>query len=373
MKNYRFLILVLLLVFGMAANAFAINDGTRYFAYVTDYFLNQISIFNINPYTGVLSPTANPVHTKPTPFSITATSNGKFIYVANSTSNCVSGYAANAVSGALTPISGSPYAAGPSPVSVVLDPSGKFLYAANEGNGSGYAGSVSAYSVNPSTGKLTPVSGSPYPAGKNPYAVAVSPSGKFLYIVNSFDNNISGYAINPSNGKLTSIANSPFPSGGKIPTAIAVSGSFCYVANQSSNNVAAFIINATTGALSPVGGSPFTSGTAPVSLIADSSGKHLYVVNHGKGDGNDSTIAQYSINSMTGALLIVIGGTHHTGTSSHQAVFGLNEKFVYVANHGSANISAFSVHPQTGALSEISGSPFTGLQFISITTVKTSF
>jgi 6-phosphogluconolactonase len=47
---------------------------------------------------------------------------GKFAYVANSGSNSndVSGYAINAKNGALTPVKGSPFAAGYGPIGVAI-------------------------------------------------------------------------------------------------------------------------------------------------------------------------------------------------------------------------------------------------------------
>ena len=57
---------------------------------------------------------------------------GQFAYVANQFSNDVSGHTINATTGTLTPIPGSPFAAGVFPVSVAVDPApGKFTYVAN--------------------------------------------------------------------------------------------------------------------------------------------------------------------------------------------------------------------------------------------------
>src|SRR5438445_382097 len=98
----------------------------------------------------------------------------KFAYVANNTGNNVSAYTIDATTGALTPISGSPFAAGLAPHGVAVDPSGKFAYVTN-GNGN----NVSAYTIAATIGALTPVSGSPFAAGSVPRGVAVAPSGKF--------------------------------------------------------------------------------------------------------------------------------------------------------------------------------------------------
>jgi 6-phosphogluconolactonase len=44
----------------------------------------------------------------------------KFVYVANKGSNTVSGYSITATTGVLTPIAGSPFAAGSSPTSLAI-------------------------------------------------------------------------------------------------------------------------------------------------------------------------------------------------------------------------------------------------------------
>jgi 6-phosphogluconolactonase len=42
---------------------------------------------------------------------------------------------------------------------------------------------------------LTPVTGSPFAAGHNPVSVAVEPTGKYPYVANGNDNNVSAYSI----------------------------------------------------------------------------------------------------------------------------------------------------------------------------------
>jgi DNA-binding beta-propeller fold protein YncE len=96
-----------------------------------------------------------------------------------------------------------------------VDPCGKFAYVANFGGG------VSGYTINPTTGALTPIAGSPFAAGNGPNIVAVDPSGKFAYVTNFSGNNVSGYTIDPSTGALTAIAGSPFAAGGE-PFSVAI-------------------------------------------------------------------------------------------------------------------------------------------------------
>jgi len=66
----------------------------------------------------------------------------------------------------LTTIEGSPFTAGTGPWGIVADPSGKYLYVANYSSDN-----VSAYSINSSTGALTTIEGSPFTAGRRPNAL----------------------------------------------------------------------------------------------------------------------------------------------------------------------------------------------------------
>jgi DNA-binding beta-propeller fold protein YncE len=136
---------------------------------------------------------------------------GKFVYVPNEFGNDISAYSVGS-NGALTPIHGSPFPTiGGDPVAVAVDPTGQFAYVADFGINSGTNG-VDAYSIG-SDGALTPVQGSPFATGNGPRAVAVDPTGQFVYLANFQDvSSLSGYSIEP-NGALTPIAGSPFATG----------------------------------------------------------------------------------------------------------------------------------------------------------------
>ena len=66
-------------------------------------------------------------------------------------------------------VKGSPFPAGSVPTLATVDPTGTFLYVSNNGSGN-----VSAYMIDQSTGALTEVSGSPFAAGTGPCGVAVA-------------------------------------------------------------------------------------------------------------------------------------------------------------------------------------------------------
>ena len=126
--------------------------------------------------------------------------------------------------GALTQVSGSPFATGQpcgsgcGPWSVAFSPDGKLLATASY-----CGGSVSVFSVG-AGGALTPVTGSPFPAG-DPGAtctasVAFSPDGKLLATANYVNGSDSAGSVSVfsvgADGALTPVTGSPFPNGGGI-------------------------------------------------------------------------------------------------------------------------------------------------------------
>src|SRR2546429_4637588 len=142
--------------------------------YVADSFQNYIWEYLIEGMTGALalSP-ASPFSMPGGPYCVTANSNSYFLYASNSypsyPTGSVAGYTIDTVTGSLTAVPGSPFVGGPVPVGVTVDLAGRFVFTANQGSYlTNYSGTVSAYAVDANTGALTPVPGSPFAAGLEP-------------------------------------------------------------------------------------------------------------------------------------------------------------------------------------------------------------
>lgn len=142
-------------------------------------------------------------------------------------------------------MSGSPFAipgqtvANSEPFGIV--DSGSFVYAALTA-----ANQIAAFSIDSVTGALTPVPGSPFSAGDQP--TTLTSTNNFLYAANWTNSSISGYSISPTSGALTAIPGSPF--GSDITTLAAdSSGKFLYAGT--SLGTLDFDINSGTGALTP--------------------------------------------------------------------------------------------------------------------------
>jgi 6-phosphogluconolactonase len=172
----------------------------------------EIAGIGRDPNTGVIMLLPSPISPTSTggdePGGIRVTPDGKFVVVVNQATNSVSVFSLNSGTGALTEVSGSPFATGNLPNPVAIDPSGKFVFVGNTG-----AGSLSAYTID-SAGSLTPVTGTPIPLGTNaqPSSIAVDPAGKFVY-VSIVPKQVAGFALDPSTGVLTPITGSPFSVG----------------------------------------------------------------------------------------------------------------------------------------------------------------
>ena len=301
-----------------------------------------------------------------TPSALRAQTGG-FVYVTNAGGpgpGTVSAYSINHPSGILIPIQGSPFPAGTTPWSIALDPMSRFAYVANRGDDT-----IGAYAIDGVTGTLTPVPGSPFPEnptikGEFPWAVAVDPTGKFVYVANYYAANVRAFAIDQNTGALAQVPGSPFPAGG-IPRGLTVdpAGRFVYVASGyrgSPGIVSAFTIDANSGALTPVAGSPFPVPTDPKSsfgqslpnsVTVDPSGRILYVT-----DSWQSDIWAYAIDEPTGALTLLPGSPFPAQDGPFSITVIPRGKFAYSSNTGT--VSAFTIARTTGALTPVPGSPF---------------
>src|ERR1700722_20366158 len=143
--------------------------------------------------------------------------------------------------------------AGAGPRHFALSPSGKFAYVVAE-----MQSTVTALSNDSDSGtlhRLQTISTLPKSfTGQNDDAeIQMYPSGKFLYASNRGSDTIAVFAIDSSKGTLTPIEYTPTQ--GKIPRSFAIdpTGKFLFAENQKSDNVVVFGIDAKTGHLTPTG------------------------------------------------------------------------------------------------------------------------
>jgi 6-phosphogluconolactonase len=335
-------------------------SGHKQFVYVMGQGTNEVFEFRLQPDGSLLSlGTPNfPVGSNPS--ALVPHTSGDFLYVTDFSGNDVTLLDINAGNGELSvPVSLSIvsttnptniFATDKGPVSLVMSPTAPFLFAVDQ-----TAGNVVGYTVDPGTGTLGLIAGSPFsivPAS-HPSSVAILPTGNFLFVANATEGTIAVFNID-GNGVLAQ-AGLPTPVGaGATPTSIAVdhSGRFLYVTDPAHNAVVGFTIQA-GGVLSPIQGSPFAAGAAPVGLGIDPQGALLFVANNGS-----NNVSAYAIDSSSGALGQVSGSPFATGGVGPSAVaVDADTSFAYVTEQGSHDIAAFSI-ASNGALQPVKGSPF---------------
>ncbi|MCC6873717.1 MAG: beta-propeller fold lactonase family protein [Sandaracinaceae bacterium] len=232
-----------------------------------------------------------------------------FLYVANYEGDTISGFEVGE-DGALTEVSGSPFAAPSRGFTLALAAPDRIYMPT--GNGAGATNQILSFTIDWSTGAL--VAGTPLATTRadGSYGIAATPSGAFLY-VNQPDaaGTVAGYAVGTS-GALTPLAGSPFAADGDLAQlAMAPSGELLYVAGAQRNRVFGMRIGA-SGALTPVPQGSVTTGPGA---------------------------ADYAENPQH--LAVHPGG-----------------RFLYVGNFASGNVAAFAIDPNTGDLTEMAGSPF---------------
>jgi 6-phosphogluconolactonase (cycloisomerase 2 family) len=344
-------------VAGVGRISLAVHPSGQ-FLYVADANTAVIG-FTIDPTSGALT-LIGAFSTATGPEAVRVDPTGRFAYVANAGSNNVSGFTIDRTTGALTPMPGSPFPSGGAPESVVVDPSGRFAYVAN-----GNSGNVSGYIINQTTGVLSPIAGSPFAAGNNPSDVTVDPSARFVYVANSGSIDVSGYSINAATGALSPIAGSPFPAG-TAPSSVPVwviadpSGRFVYVANDFSNDVSHFSVDVTTGALTP--STPVTARDAPAAIALTAgpapvmvTPRFAYVANQ-----NSNNISGFRIDATAGTLIAIAGSPFPAGTGPVSVAVDPSGRFAYVANLFSNDISGFRIDAAAGTLIPIAPFPAGG-------------
>jgi 3-carboxymuconate cyclase len=140
----------------------ATTPGASSFLFVALNGANSVAAFSFDSTTGVLAPVSgSPFAAGTGPISVTTTTSA--LYVTNSGDGTMSAFTWDKNTGALTAVNGSPFSAPWGAGLASLN--GQYLYVASVNNVfPPFANSILGYSINAS-GAVTPLSGSPYPAG----------------------------------------------------------------------------------------------------------------------------------------------------------------------------------------------------------------
>ena len=235
---------------------------TADFLFMSDVGTGEITTFRIGS-DGSLTAVTPTTQTSQQALFATVTPDGRFFYQALRLAGVatIPGFSI-ASDGALLAIPGDAAATGNQPRTLTVDPSGRFLYVTIPSSSAGLSTAVFGYAIEALTGALTPLPGSPYSAGESPIGGAADASGRFLYVANlansTSGNSLSGFAIDATTGVLTSLPRSPFPAPfSPVSVAVDPGAQYVYVGLDGSQGVRAFAIDQQSGALNEISGSPF--------------------------------------------------------------------------------------------------------------------
>ncbi len=283
------------------------------FLYAANSTGNSVSIFNVAS-DGTLTQAGNPTAAGTNPQGAVIDPSGKFLLVTNAdfapNPGSISVFSIDSGSGALSltsTFSGPPALFGPTKI---LMTSSGFVYVLTPSTNA----PVNGFTLSGS-GTLTPVAGSPYAAGHGTSDMAINPAEQFLYVTNTSDNDVNGFTINPD-GSLTPMGFNFTQTNGIAPAALAVdtTGKFLYV-SSSGSTASLWVFSITAGGiLDPnISGSPFNLAGGNTFLLMEPTGKYFYVGNSG-----GHSIAAYSYDSSTGVPTAITGSPFSIGNPFSQ-------------------------------------------------------
>lgn len=289
---------------------------------------------------------------RPTP---TPVGNVEFVYVANNAANLgnsVQPYFLNTTNGILHSVGN--ILAGKSPQAVAITPDGKFCYVVNNGDNTITAFSIGALGTALAHVKTTATGASPNGVAIYSTNSANTPNPVAVYVANGNENSISQYSIN-SDGSLSPMNPAKVLTGGGpfglavLPIATANNGNLLYVSLEGANEVQAFAINASSGKLSAVSGfhAP-TTGASPQGIAIAPNGTVLFTANSGEPDTSTQQISGFSISPVDGSLTST--GSGAAGSQTVDVAIDSTSSFLYATNEGSNTVSMFKIAAGTGTL-----------------------
>ncbi len=241
---------------------------------------------------------------------------------------------------------------GVDPVSIAV--SGQLVYVANAGAS---APNVSVFWLAPG-GRLfaLPRATTPLPPGSGPDDVVVDPTGRRLVVPLVNSSQIASFHIN-WDGRLTAAPGSPFTAQGPGPFGSEfrpTNPSQLFVSNahggEGNGTVSAFAVDG-LGILSSIGDSPFADlQTAPCWIEISHDGRYLFAVNTGSGE-----ISSYAI--TPGGSLVLLGSVAYgsAGAGAVDARLSPDGRTLYVNASKAGVVAAFSVNGSV--LQQLPGSP----------------
>ena len=176
-----------------------------------------------------------------------------------------------ASSGSLSPVAGSPFAAGTTPTGIAVDQTSRFVYTTDS-----VQNQLIVYSILQG-GSLSPLINGPFNTGTFPVGVTVDPRDEYLYVSNYNASSISEYTISQATGQPSGLSSASFSTDDAGPTCIVVDpafGRWVYTTDTIGDYIQGGSLNPQTGVLSTIQNAPYKSIGHATCLTAVPHGNH---------------------------------------------------------------------------------------------------
>jgi 6-phosphogluconolactonase len=323
----------------------------------------KILVYKADTHTGALIQIAQPTYDSGgiNPVAEVVSPNYQNLYVVNRDDNAVVHFSI-ANGGELTS-KDTVNTPGLFPAGVAISPSGKFLYVtdtciAGSTDITVCPGALVVYPLS-ATGAIGPAIAN-IEIGIAPIGVSALPNGTAVYVVSKGGGSQLGrvYAFTTkSDGTLTPIGTGFVPAG-VAPNAVVTdpTSRFLYTTDGSANQLIGYTISS-SGTLTPMVNGPFKTDLFPNSVTMDPRGYYIYVANL-----NSATVSAYAIDLGSGSPSQVAGnGVIKTGPAPTCVIVEpALGRYVYVSSFTDNTISAFQLNPHDGTLVLVQNQPFPG-------------
>jgi 6-phosphogluconolactonase len=280
-------------------------DGSRLFAVeetgeVRTATSGFVRSFAVDRATGALAPLGRQPSGGAGPCHVSASRDGRHVFVANYAGGSVSAFPVGADGriGAASAFVQHPAAADgavPHAHSVDLDPAGTRLVVADLG-----LDTVFAYPFDRATGALGTPGKAALPKGSGPRHVAFHPDGRHLYVIDELNGTVAAFAY--EGGAFTALQTVPtLPKdftarNSTAEIAVSPDGRFVYGSNRGHDSIAIFAVDPVKGTLTPAGHQP-SGGKHPRHFAIDPTGAFLLVANR-----DSDNVVVFRIDRKSGAL-----------------------------------------------------------------------
>ncbi|HVO79653.1 MAG TPA: beta-propeller fold lactonase family protein [Terriglobales bacterium] len=236
----------------------AVADPQGRFLFVGSEGSGLISVFQIDATTGALTLNLASPFTSFNLFfadSVTVDGTGNFLYVGQLDPTIpLDAFSIDQNNGALSEIGAFDLGV----AQLHADPSGKFLLGVAEIQDAFPSATdqhIYVFAIDSLTGAPSPVAGSPFATTSAPFDFAISPNGEFVYVVGNDTSGsiaaVEGYQLDTTTGALTALPGSPFTT---LPTDLVQckfeqGGGEMVCTSESWNNFSVLTTNPSTGAV----------------------------------------------------------------------------------------------------------------------------